>query len=316
MIFKRISLVAFFVFYSALCHAGEIDSQVVAEVNGARIFEKELQASLARKIPWSSFHKNVSDDKRKEFRAEAMEQLIDEELTYQEALRKVTLEASELSVEIDRIKKSYKTEEDYAEALKKAGLSESGLSAKIGRQLRTGKMLKQAVIQPSQISAEEAKEHYDRNREKYFEPEKVKLREIFVEVPANATAAEREEKKKKAAMILEKLKAGGDFGLLAWEYSDDKYKYKSGEIGYIHSGMLSPEIEQEIVGLKPKEMTGSIDTIYGYYIFYLEERMPARQLEFDAVKDKLIKDLGGRKEKKARETFIQELRQKAEIRRF
>ncbi|MHB8882088.1 MAG: peptidylprolyl isomerase [Thermodesulfovibrionales bacterium] len=172
------------------------------------------------------------------------------------------------------------------------------------------------VVKPSAFSEEEAKTYYESNREKYMEPEKIKLREIFIMVPSNATPAEKEKKRKKAAEVMEKIRAGDDFGLLAWDYSEDQYKYKSGEIGYIHKGMLLPEVEKEVSNLKEKETTGIIDSIYGFYIFYLEAREAAKQLDFVQVKAKLIKDFSASREKKAKEQYLSELRSKAVIKRL
>jgi len=320
---NKISLPAVFVlFFSALSHAGDGDlptgqaGRSVASVNGVSITEREVQGAAAQKMPWSAFHKDISEETTKKVRDEALESLIDNELVYQAAQKQTAVQDAEVQDAFEKTRKGSKTGEDFAGALKKAGLSESDLRTNIKRQLMIRKMLEIAVLQPSQVSEAEAREHYDSNRGKYNEPEKMKLREIFFEVPSNASADERAEKKKKAGMVMEKLRAGGDFGLLAWEYSEDKFKYKSGEIGFVHEGMLTPEIEKEVLGLKPKETTGIIDSIYGYYIFFLEEKTQAMQLEFADVKERLTKELRGKREKKLREAFIAELRQKAEIKRF
>lgn len=318
---NKISLPAVFVlFFSALSYAGDGDlpagqaDRSVVSVNNVSITEREVQAAAAQKVP--AFHKNISEKTAKKIQDEALESLIDNELIYQAAQKQAAIRDAEVQDAFENTRKGFKTGEDFAGALKKAGLSESDLRANIKRQMMIKKMLEIAVLQPSQVSEAEAREHYDNNRGKYNEPVKMKLREIFFEVPSNASADERAEKKKKAEMVMEKLRAGGDFGLLAWEYSEDKFKYKSGEIGFVHEGMLTPEIEKEVLGLRPKETTGIIDSIYGYYIFFLEEKTQARQPEFADVKEKLTKELREKREKKLRETFIAELRQKAEIKRF
>lgn len=313
---NKVSLIAILtILFSAFCFAADADNAVV-RVNGAIITEREVQGVVAKKMPWSAFHKNVSEETMKKLRDEAIESLIDNELVYQASQGQMTVTDDELQNAYDNTRKGFKSEEEFEAAMKKSGLSEDSLKSALKRQLMISRMLDNAVTKPSRMSEEEIRDYYEKNKSKYNDPGKMMLREIFFGVPSNATAAERQEKKKKAEIVMEKIKAGGDFGLLAWEFSEDKFKYKSGEIGAVHEGMLSPEIEKEVVRLQPKEATGIIDTIYGYYIFYLEERTPARQLEFIDVKEKLTKELSGKREKALREEFLSGLRQKAEIKRL
>lgn len=287
----------------------------VVSVNGVLIREKDVLDQVSRTSA-VVFHKNVSPETLARLSKDATEGLIENELIYQDAKGKVTVADADMEKELDKLKKRFGGEEKFNEELKKTGASLSVLKSELKRMLTIRAMLELKVVKPSAYSEEEAKAYYESNRDKYMEPEKMKLREIYIMVPSNATAAEKEEKRKKAVEVLEKIRAGGDFGLLAWDYSEDQYKFKSGELGYIHQGMLSPEVEKEVVKLKEKETTGIIDTIYGFYIFYLEGKEKAKQLDFSQVKDKLIKDNSSSREKKAKEQYLSELRSKAVIKRL
>lgn len=287
----------------------------VVSVNGVLITENDVLAQVSN-TGMPVFHRDISPETQQKLRAEATEVLIENELIYQDAKGKVTVTDADVDRELDKLKTRFGGEEKFTEEFRKTGASLSALKSEIKRRLTIRAALELRVVKPSAYSEEEAKAYYESNRDKYMEPEKMKLREIYIMVPSNATAAEKEEKRKKAVEVLEKIKAGGDFGLLAWDYSEDQYKYKSGEIGYIHTGMLSPEIDAEVVKLKEKETTGIIDTIYGFYIFYLEGKEKAKQLDFSQVKDKLIKDNSSRREKKAKEQYLSELRSKAVIKRL
>lgn len=312
---KRLILAAVLLVSPAAYGYAAEEVKPVVSVNGAAITEQQVTAQAGASA-MTQYHKTLSEETRKKLRDEAIETLIDQELIYQAAVKEVTVSDAEIDQEFKESKKRFKTDEEFKAALDKAALSESALRADLKRRLMIRTMLDRAVTKPAAVTEDAAREYFGKNRARYHEPEKMKLREISIMVPANATAEERAEKKKKAEEVMQKIKAGGDFGLLAWDYSEDKYKYKSGELGYLHEGMLVPEVEKEVSKLKVKETTGILETLYGFNIFYLEEKLPARQLGFEDVREKLMKELREGREKKLRAAFLDELRKKAEIRRY
>lgn len=312
---KRLILAAVLLVSPAAYGYAAEEVKPVVSVNGAAITEQQV-AAQAGASAMTQYHKTLSEETRKKLRDEAIETLIDQELIYQAAVKEVTVSDAEIDQEFKESKKRFKTDEEFKAALDKAALSESALKADLKRRLMIRAMLDRAVTKPAAVTEDAAREYFGKNRARYHEPEKMKLREISIMVPANATAEERAEKKKKAEEVMQKIKAGGDFGLLAWDYSEDKYKYKSGELGYLHEGMLVPDVEKEVSKLKVKETTGILETLYGFNIFYLEEKLPARQLGFEDVREKLMKELREGREKKLRAAFLDELRKKAEIRRY
>jgi len=68
----------------------------------------------------------------------------------------------------------------------------------------------------------ELREYYDRNAGAFTKPETARLRIISA----------RDEKKAKDALAL--VKAGEDFGSIAARMSEDSYRIKGGDIGFIH----------------------------------------------------------------------------------
>lgn len=310
-----VMIVSFLIVFFGYAYGEE---KVVVLVNGAQITEGRVGRALAKKIRFTQFHrKGISDEKRMELREEAIEELIDAELLYQLAVeKKVTVADDIVEKEFNRIKGKYKNEEDFWTALEKAGLSKELVKRDIHWELMIKKIKDKEVTQKAAVTDEMARDYYKKNKEKFRQPEKMKLWEMFFSVPATATTEEREAKRKKAEDILKRARAGEDFGLLAWEHSEDDYRFKSGDIGFVHEGTLTPVIEQELKKRKPGEITDVIETIYGYYIFYLEAKAPQELLEFEQVKDKLKKDLRESREKTMNKELIQRLRKNAEIKRL
>ncbi|HEX9918980.1 MAG TPA: peptidylprolyl isomerase, partial [Pyrinomonadaceae bacterium] len=77
----------------------------------------------------------------------------------------------------------------------------------------------------------------------------------------------------KAEEVLAKLRAGGDFNALAKENSaDPSNKDKGGDLGWFGRGMMVKPFEEAAFALKPGELSGVVETQFGYHIIKLEER--------------------------------------------
>ncbi|HEY1404767.1 MAG TPA: peptidylprolyl isomerase, partial [Pyrinomonadaceae bacterium] len=77
----------------------------------------------------------------------------------------------------------------------------------------------------------------------------------------------------KAEEVLAKLRAGGDFAALAKEHSGDpSNKEKGGDLGWFGRGMMVKPFEEAAFALKPGELSGIVETQFGYHIIKLDER--------------------------------------------
>jgi foldase protein PrsA len=79
--------------------------------------------------------------------------------------------------------------------------------------------------------------------------------------------------KAKAEELLARLRAGGDFNALAKEFSvDTSNKDQGGDLGWFGRGMMVKPFEDAAFALKPGELSGVVETQFGYHIIKLEER--------------------------------------------
>ncbi|HEV7902781.1 MAG TPA: peptidylprolyl isomerase [Pyrinomonadaceae bacterium] len=79
--------------------------------------------------------------------------------------------------------------------------------------------------------------------------------------------------KVKAEELLARLRAGGDFNALAKEHSiDTSNKDQGGDLGWFGRGMMVKPFEDAAFALKPGELSGIVETQFGYHIIKLEER--------------------------------------------
>jgi parvulin-like peptidyl-prolyl isomerase len=278
------------------------DDVVVAKVNGTVFTQKDLEAEVDRLIPQTTFHRNVPLEKRKFYYDKAIEALVNRELQYQDAVAKgMEIDKEKVNAQMENIRKRFRSPEEYKAALEKEGITEEKVRAQVGKEMLVQNMVAKKVTEASKISEKDLKEYYEKNASKFKQPESVKLRLISTK------------DEKKAQDILSRIKAGEDFGDLAYKMSEDNYRVKSGDIGYMHKGRMLPEIEEAAFKLKMGEMSDLIKAENNWYIIKLEDKKPEHQLSFEEAKDKLKKELETTRAQELKEAWITDLRAKAKI---
>ncbi|HWC76918.1 MAG TPA: peptidylprolyl isomerase, partial [Blastocatellia bacterium] len=83
----------------------------------------------------------------------------------------------------------------------------------------------------------------------------------------------KDEARKKAQSILDRVRNGEDFNKLAEEHSDDpSSKPKGGDLGFFAKGAMVPQFDSAAFSMKPGEISDLIETEFGFHIIKVEER--------------------------------------------
>ena len=275
---------------------------IVAKVNGTTFTQKDLETEVDRLIPQMTFHRNVPPEKRKNYYGKALDELINRELQYQDAKAKdIKIEKEKIDAQLEKFKKRFKSEKEYQAALKQEKSTEEQVRARIEKELLAQAAYTRNVTEPAKMSELALKEYYEKNAAKLKQPESAKLRII-------STTDE-----KKAQDILAKIKQGDDFGELAYGLSEDSYRVKSGDIGYIHKGRMLPEIDAVAFKLKAGEVSDIIKAENNWFIIKVEDKKPEQQMTFEETKAKLQKELEAERANELKKKWIDNLRAKAKI---
>lgn len=275
---------------------------IVAVVNGVPVTDREVDDAVDKMIPQATFHGSLSADRRVEFREKALEDLITYELQYQDGIaRGFAPEKREIKEQMKLIRDSFNSSRDFKKWLEESSLSEDQLREKVRKALVVRAAATKTVTEPSRMSDKDVQEYYHKYPEKFRRPESVRLRIIS----AN--------EEKKAREILEKLKGGRDFGDVAARMSEDDYRIRGGDIGFVHRGRIYPDLEEAAFKLKPGEMSDLIWTEGTWFIVKVEERMQEQVIPFEQIKDKLRSELEKKRAAELMQAWVSALRGKAKI---
>ena len=275
---------------------------IVAVVNGTAITDGEVNDAVDQLIPRSTFHGSVSNERRVEFREKALENLITYELQYQDGVaRGISPAKSEVKEQMKLVRGSFASSRDYKNWLEQSSLTEDQLREKLRKGLVVKAVITKMVVEPSRMDDKALRDYYSKNTAKFLQPEGVRLRII-------STKSE-----KRAKEVLAKLKKGDDFGDVAARMSEDDFRIKGGDIGYIHRGRIYPALEEAAFKLKPGEMSGLIWTEGTWFVVKVEERKPEQVVPFEQAKDRLRAELEKKRASELMEAWVSNLRGKAKI---
>lgn len=140
----------------------------------------------------------------------------------------------------------------------------------------------------AKVSDDQLRKTYNDNIDSYRLPERVRVRHILIKTQGKPKEDEAKAKAK-AEDILKQLQHGGNFAELAKKYSEDTGSAeKGGELGWITHGQTVPNFDKTAFSLQPGQLSGVVQTEYGYHIIQGEEKQPARTETFEEVKPQLL----------------------------
>lgn len=134
-----------------------------------------------------------------------------------------------------------------------------------------------------------AEEKYKLKPEAYYLPEMVQASHVLV----SAEKRSDDEARARAEEVLAKAKAGVEFGLLAREYSDDPAVGTSnGDLGFFGRGKMVKPFEDAVFALeKAGDLSGVVQSQFGYHVIQLTRKRVAHQPSFEEVKPQLLDEL-------------------------
>jgi peptidyl-prolyl cis-trans isomerase SurA len=248
----------------------QVIDEVVAVVGSKTILKSDIENQYAQFLATG----NIPDESVK---CRILEQMmISKLLLHQAILDSVEVSDEQVDSELDRkinyfigqIGSQEKLEEYFKKSLVeiKAEYREL-LREQLLTQTMQGKVTGSIAVTPSDV-----RNYYDR-----IPPDSLPYLNTDMQI-AQITRKPPENKEEIKAVrerleeIRQRILKGEEFSTMAVLYSIDPSSKKGGELGFVNRGDLVPEFESVAFSLKPNEVSGIVQTQFGYHIIQLIER--------------------------------------------
>ncbi len=248
------------------CGKATEKNPVLASIGSSKITMADFNERIAN-LP--AQYREIIRKRKKEY----LDELVNNTLLYQEALRKKVASEKDVKKVIEEARKK----------------------------ILVARLLKDEIDDVIDIEEEEIVNFYYANQSKYLEPEVFRASHVLVF------------SRKEAEEIFETLRRGADFDKTAKSKSIDPTAQNGGDIGYFAKGQLMPKFEAACGSLEIGEVSTVVKTKLGYHIIKLTDRKSPELKPIDEVTGEIRHTLYISKHKKLLNELIEKLKGKTAI---
>jgi peptidyl-prolyl cis-trans isomerase C len=255
----------------------------------------------------------IPAERRDEVLRGALDQLITYSVLKQEAAsRKFAVSDADIDAQVASMQKQFPTQAEFDKALSARNTTVEQLKADARVDMAINKMMEAEVALAVAATDTDAKDFYDRNPDKFTQPESVRASHILI-LTKDADEAAKKAARTTIDALLKRAKAGEDFAALAKEHSQDGSASQGGDLGFFPRGRMVPEFDQAAFALKPGEISEVVSTQFGYHIIKLTEKKQGSTVPFDQVKPQVVEYLSNQKKQQRVDSFIDQAKKRAKI---
>ena len=288
-----------------------------ATVNGSPISGEAVAFELDRLVKFYLSHGMSYDEVKKnmpKLEEKALEQAIGAKLLLDLAAKlELPVTASDIDAEVAKVVEQVGGEENYRKALAAQKLDEAAFRKELEKGVRVNMLVSQACAHVSDPTEAEVAAFYEAHKAEYVAPHQVLCQHILVKTEGSDAPEKKAVALDKIREIRARILAGGDFAAEAKAHSDCPSSAQGGSLGWFSRGMMVPEFDKAAFEMKKGEVSDVVATQFGYHIIYKADEKGGEQLTLvdahDQIKDFLRHEARG----KAMAAFVQDLRDKADI---
>ncbi len=278
----------------------KMDKDVVAMVNGLPVRIQDVDTRFQRLEKDFGGQAPKTAEETTPIKRAILKELINRNLLISEAVARGFVVAP---LDLDRERKKFAedlSQEELKEAMADARTSPESLEETLREDLLIARLMDDLASRLS-VNDQEAADYYARNKGAYTQTEAVKVLQIVVNNEEEAVQARR-------AVL-----AGQDFAQVARKISISPDAQNGGDLGFIEKGQMPTILEESAFALQPGQVSGVIESPYGFHVLKIVERQPAKQLELAEVKDRILVTLKAAKREVETQKLLTELAAKATV---
>jgi foldase protein PrsA len=262
--------------------------------------KKKAPAPEGQDKPSDSQLKKQCKQEYDQLKREVMQFLIQAEWVQQEADQQgieVSQKAVQKSLE-DQKKQAFPSEKAYQEFLKTSGMSQEDILFRVELDQLQQKLTQKVTEDAKNVSNADIQEYYEKNQQRFAQPERRDLRVVLTKTEAQANQA------KKA------LDDGDSWKQVVKRYSiDEASKAQQGRLPAVAEGQQEKALDEAVFAAQKGKVEGPVKTQFGWYVFEVEKITPASQQSLEQSKDTIKNLLRSERQQKTLDKWIKDFRE-------
>jgi len=299
-------------------------NQVAVTVNGVAVTNGQVDAIVRERLkPFAERLAHLPPEfeaqRRKEKRREVIEEIVIKQLL-DEQVREHGIVVSEEEVRqaiADMASKQQPpmSSEEFLAKVQAGGRALDGFRKELSRDLGHLRLCERQWAGKTDVSEQEARAYYDQHAsQEYQVPEMVRASHILIKPDPKADPNQAKARAKaRAEDLLAQISSGADFAEMARAHSACPSAAKGGDLGYFKRGDMEAPFEKVAFELVPGQVSGVVETPFGFHIIKVFDRKSARILTFEEARPAIVDRLTAEKRTQVMRGYIESLRSKAKI---
>ena len=307
--------------------------KLVARVNGVDIESKYIEFRLIQimKLALKKAKRPLTVKEKNSIVKDLIEKEVVRELVNQQGKKEnLKIDHELIEKELKLLRAGYASEEEFNNALKSRNINLEEIKKSMQIEINARQLLNAEIKGKVNISDNEVKKYYEDNKPRFQRPEAYHTRHILAayfppEALRNQTIEELKKNKEyftriaeeKIDKVIKELKKGANFVELAKNLSDDESSRENGgDLDFIYKGIFETSFDEAVEKLNPGETSEKIKTRFGFHVIQLIEKRPSEMAPFNEMKSEIQKYLFLEEAKKNVSSYIEKLKQTADIETF
>ena len=254
-----------------------------AIVNNEKISAQRYFEEFQKGVRETFFHGKVTEKELENFRKKVVKNLVNEKLLLQEAKKQgLKPRTANISKIIEKETEKYRKQKNWES-------SKEGIIASVKPQIEVEDILEQLEEKTRNIpqpNIDAVKQYYKKHADKFTAPEKWNVSIIMLKVDPSSPADVWQESAELADELVRKLRSGENFEEIARIHSGDESAIDGGNMGYVHTGMLSKPAQAVLNTMDLGQISEPVMLLQGVAIFRLNGVQGSRLNDFDFVKER------------------------------
>jgi foldase protein PrsA len=236
-----------------------------------------------------------------QIKREVMQFLIQAEWVQQEAEERdiqVSDKAVRKSLE-DQKKQAFPNEKAYKDFLETSGMTEEDILFRVELDQLQQKLTQSVTEDAKKVSNADIEEYYEKNKERFAQPERRDLRVVLTKNEAKADQAKNA------------LDDGDSWKQVVNEFSiDEASKAQQGRLPDVAEGQQEKALDEAVFAAEKGNVEGPVKTQFGWYVFEVEKITPASQQSLEQSKDTIKNLLRSERQQKTLDEWIKDFRER------